>query len=71
MTRSSARQECNHVCTSHARPTCMPLARMLLGAALPVAIAGGYDFKRDASARLNGSSSAAPSFFHPSEATSQ
>ena len=27
----------------HARPTCMPLARMLLGAALPVAIAGGYD----------------------------
>jgi hypothetical protein len=27
----------------HARPTSMPLARMLLGAALPVAIAGGYD----------------------------
>jgi hypothetical protein len=37
----------------HARPTCMPLARMLLGAALPVAIAGGYDqIKRDARALL-------------------
>jgi len=41
--RSSAREECNHAGAPNARPTCMPLARMLLGAALPVAIAGGYD----------------------------
>ena len=41
--RSSAREECNHAGAPHARPTCMPLARMLLGAALPVATAGGYD----------------------------
>jgi hypothetical protein len=37
----------------HGRPTCMPSARMLLSAALPVAIAGVYDqIKRDALALL-------------------
>jgi hypothetical protein len=29
--RSSAREECNHAGAPHSRPTCMPLARMLLG----------------------------------------
>ena len=39
--RSRGVQSCRRA--PNARPTSMPLARMLLGAALPIAIVGGYD----------------------------